>query len=104
MWFINKDNVFENLLWCFLRFELQGVNGHSTLMNPLRVALPRPVLLEYATGSDVSIVVKYDLINFGQISQVVFSRVGYHLNFIDSDSAYRFGFFSMPSFDCNVIK
>ncbi len=96
MWFINKDNVFENLLWCFLRFELQGVNGHS--------ALPQPVLLEYATGSDVSIVVKYDLINFEQISQVVFSRVGYRLNFIDSDSAYRFRLFSIPSFDCNVIK
>ncbi len=35
-------------------------------------------------------------------------RVGYHLNFIDfdsdSDSAYRFRFFSIPSFDSNVIK
>ncbi len=33
-------------------------------------------------------------------------RVGYRLNFIDfdSDSAYRFRFFSIPSFDSNVIK
>ncbi len=32
------------------------------------------------------------------------TRVGYRLNFIDSDSAYRFRFFSIPSFDSNVIK
>ncbi len=34
------------------------------------------------------------------------TRVGYHLNFIDfdSDSAYQFRFFSIPSFDSNVIK
>ncbi len=34
------------------------------------------------------------------------SRVGYRLNFIDSDSdsAYRFRFFLIPSFDSNVIK
>ncbi len=34
------------------------------------------------------------------------SRVGYRLNFIDSDSdsAYRFRFFSIPSFDSNVIN
>ncbi len=31
-------------------------------------------------------------------------RVGYRLNFIDSDSAYRFRLFSIPSFDSNVIK
>ncbi len=35
-------------------------------------------------------------------------RVGYRLNFIDfdsdSDCAYRFRFFSIPSFDSNVIK
>ncbi len=37
---------------------------------------------------------------------MVTNRVGYHLNFIDSDSdsAYRFRFFSIPSFDSNVIK
>ncbi len=29
-------------------------------------------------------------------------RVGYRLNFIDFDSAYRF--FSIPSFDSNVIR
>ncbi len=34
------------------------------------------------------------------------TMVGYRLNFIDfdSDSAYRFRFFSIPSFDSNVIK
>ncbi len=36
------------------------------------------------------------------------NRVGYRLNFIDfdsnSDSAYRFRFLSIPSFDSNVIK
>ncbi len=34
------------------------------------------------------------------------SRVGYRSNLInsDSDSAYRFQFFSIPSFDSNVIK
>ncbi len=36
--------------------------------------------------------------------QTVRIRVGYRLNFIDSDSAYRFRFFSIPSFDSNVIK
>ncbi len=30
------------------------------------------------------------------------TRVGHRLNFIDS--AYRFRFFSIPSFDSNVIK
>ncbi len=37
---------------------------------------------------------------------IVRDRVGYRLNFIDSDSdsAYRFRFFSIPSFDSNVIK
>ncbi len=36
----------------------------------------------------------------------VMSRVGYRLNFIDfdSDSAYRFRFFSIPSFDSNVMR
>ncbi len=37
-------------------------------------------------------------------SIIVASLVGYRLNFIDYDSAYRFRFFSIPSFDSNVIK
>ncbi len=33
----------------------------SALMNPPRAALHRPELLEFSTGSDVSIVVKYEI-------------------------------------------
>ncbi len=35
---------------------------------------------------------------------MVSPRVGYRLNLIDSDSAYRFRLFSIPSFDSSVIK
>ncbi len=42
----------------FLRYELQGVSGRSTLMNPPRADSPRLDLLEFAIGSDVSIEVK----------------------------------------------
>ncbi len=43
---------------------------------------------------------------FENLRDEVISRVGYLLNFIDfdSDSAYRFRFFSIPSFDSNVIR
>ncbi len=41
-----------------------------------------------------------------EVSRSVPVRVGYRLNFIDSDSdsAYQFRLFSIPSFDSNGIK
>ncbi len=45
-----------------------------------------------------------DRSNYIAVYGRVRDRVGYLLNFINSDSAYRFRFFSIPSFDSNVIK
>ncbi len=63
---VNKDNVcfiyLFFLIQCFQRCELQDVSGCSVLMNPLRADLPWPDLLEFATGSDLYIVVKHKIL------------------------------------------
>ncbi len=53
--------LFEYLLQRFWRYELQDVSGRSALMNLLRAASPRPDLLEFTAGSDVSIVVEHEI-------------------------------------------
>ncbi len=54
MGFVNKGNVYLKNLHHFRRCELQGINGHSALMNPPRAASPHQDLLEFSADYDVS--------------------------------------------------
>ncbi len=61
MQFVNKKSVYENLLQHFWRRELQDVSRRSVLINLPRAAAPRPDLLEFTAGSDVSVVVIHEI-------------------------------------------
>ncbi len=42
--------------------ELKAITGRSVIMHPRRAALARLVLLTFAAGSDVSVVIKHEIV------------------------------------------
>ncbi len=59
MRFVNKDNVYLKIYFdIFGDVSSRASAAVQMLMNPLRAASPQPDFLEFAAGSDVSILVK----------------------------------------------
>ncbi len=67
--------------------ELQAITGRLVLMYPPRAALARLVLLTFAAGSDVSVVIKHEI----QFVLGIFNRHSWSHKSIICSWSYRFG-------------